>query len=94
MAYSPTHDLIITFTDNGKEHFIRTRANLPAGAPLRDAGYWHVTNFEAHHLTDAGLVRLDVKTEDGGRIRMDEGYREAVRLAGGEWFPPCERAND
>lgn len=88
------NDLIITYTDNGKKFYIRTSANLPAGAPLRCAGYWYVTDFDAHQVTDAGLVRLDVKTMEGGRIHMDVGYREAVRQAGGQWFPPCGRASD
>lgn len=94
MAYTPIHDLVITFTDNGKKFYIRTSANLPAGAPLRDVGYWHVTNFEAYQMTDAGPVRLDVKTEAGGRVRIVDGYREAVSQAGGQWLPPCGRASD
>lgn len=88
------NDLIITYTDNGKKSYIRTSANLPAGAPLRRAGHWYVTDFDAHHLTDAGLVRLNVSPEGGGRVRIVDGYREAVRQAGGQWFPPCARASD
>lgn len=88
------NDLIITYTDNGKNFYIRTSAILPAGAPLRRAGYWHVTNFEAYQMTDAGPIRLNVAPEAGGRVRIVDGYREAVSQAGGRWFPPCGRASD